>query len=46
MIIAGTAVGAGMFSLPIAMSGIWFGWAHVDDFLAAIATAIAAHAGL
>lgn len=26
MIIAGTAVGAGMFSLPIAMSGIWFGW--------------------
>ncbi|MGC3555697.1 aromatic amino acid transport family protein, partial [Pseudomonas aeruginosa] len=26
MFIAGTAVGAGMFSLPNAMSGIWFGW--------------------
>ncbi|WP_392432314.1 tryptophan permease [Yersinia sp. HM-2024] len=26
MIIAGTIVGAGMFSLPVVMSGIWFYW--------------------
>ena len=26
MIIAGTAVGAGMFSLPVVSSGMWFGW--------------------
>ena len=26
VIVAGTAIGAGMFSLPIAMSGIWFGY--------------------
>lgn len=25
-IIAGTAVGAGMFSLPVVSSGMWFGW--------------------
>lgn len=25
-IIAGTAVGAGMFSLPLVSSGMWFGW--------------------
>jgi len=27
MIISGTIVGAGMFSLPVVMSGIWFYWA-------------------
>jgi len=27
MIIAGTAVGAGMFSLPTVSSGMWFSWA-------------------
>ncbi|MGV8268416.1 aromatic amino acid transport family protein, partial [Pseudomonas aeruginosa] len=26
LIISGTAGGAGIFCLPIAMSGIWFGW--------------------
>lgn len=26
VIVAGTAIGAGMFSLPVAMSGIWFGY--------------------
>jgi tryptophan-specific transport protein len=26
LIIAGTAVGAGMFSLPIAFAGMWFNW--------------------
>ena len=28
-IIAGTAIGAGMFSLPIASSGMWFSWSIV-----------------
>lgn len=27
MIICGTVVGAGMFTLPIVMAGAWFGWA-------------------
>ncbi len=27
MIIAGTAIGAGMLALPIVTSGMWFGWA-------------------
>jgi tryptophan-specific transport protein len=26
MIIAGTSIGAGMFSLPVSSAGIWFGW--------------------
>jgi len=25
-IFAGTALGAGMFSLPVGSSGMWFGW--------------------
>ncbi|MEH6581879.1 MAG: tryptophan permease [Halioglobus sp.] len=29
MIIAGTAVGAGMFSLPLVSSGMWFGWSLI-----------------
>lgn len=32
MIIAGTAVGAGMFSLPTVSSGMWFSWALVCLF--------------
>lgn len=28
-IVAGTAIGAGMFSLPIVSSGMWFGWSLV-----------------
>nr|MDT0253171.1 aromatic amino acid transport family protein [Endozoicomonas sp.] len=26
VIVAGTAIGAGMFSLPVATSGLWFGY--------------------
>ncbi len=26
LIITGTVVGAGMFSLPVVMSGAWFSW--------------------
>lgn len=29
MIICGTVVGAGMFTLPVVMAGAWFGWAMV-----------------
>lgn len=29
MIVAGTAIGAGMFSLPVATSGMWFGYSIV-----------------
>ncbi len=29
MIIAGTAVGAGMFSLPVVSSGMWFAWSSL-----------------
>ena len=29
MIIGGTIVGAGLFSLPVIMSGAWFGWSMV-----------------
>ena len=32
-ITAGTAVGAGMFSLPVASSGMWFGWSLVAMLL-------------
>lgn len=34
MIIAGTAVGAGMFSLPTVSAGMWFGWSLVCMLLA------------
>jgi len=33
MIIAGTAVGAGMFSLPVAFSGMWFLWSLLALFV-------------
>ncbi|PIF14720.1 tryptophan-specific transport protein [Candidatus Pantoea floridensis] len=29
MIICGTVVGAGMFTLPVVMAGAWFGWAMI-----------------
>ncbi|WP_230198412.1 tryptophan permease [Luminiphilus syltensis] len=29
MIIAGTAIGAGMFSLPVVASGMWFNWSVI-----------------
>lgn len=33
MITAGTAVGAGMFALPVVSAGMWFGWALVAMLL-------------
>ena len=33
VITAGTAVGAGMFSLPVVSSGMWFGWSLVSMLL-------------
>ena len=30
VIIGGTIIGAGMFSLPVVMSGAWFFWS-IDD---------------
>ena len=33
MIVSGTCIGAGMFSLPIVSSGMWFGWSIAALFL-------------
>ncbi len=41
VIIGGTIIGAGMFSLPVVMSGAWFFWS-----LAALVFTLVLHAAL